>query len=89
MLQNAPLSVLIYASGGFMSYSSGIFSCGNTQITTTKLNHAVQLIGYDTNGNYIIKNSWGKSWGKNGIGIVNKNSDCGISMRVYSFEGGQ
>jgi C1A family cysteine protease len=68
-------------------YQSGIYSdpdCG------FKLDHGVLVVGYgydkDLNMKYwIIKNSWGKSWGENGyIRILRDSTDnrglCGIAM---------
>lgn len=89
LIAAAPVAALFYASdGGFPSYSSGVFSC-STEIYASDLNHAVTVVGYDSDGNYIIKNSWGKSWGTNGFGVVNKDpaKNCGINIRVYYFAG--
>ena len=67
----------------FQFYSSGIYSDPNC--TGENINHAVIVIGYgstvDGQDYYTIKNSWGKSWGMNGIGFIarNKGNMCGIS----------
>lgn len=39
-------------------------------MTEPDINHYVQVIGYDSNGNYIIKNSWGIYWGDNGYATI-------------------
>ena len=66
-LQNQPLSIAIASSSSvFMQYKSGIISssaCG------TSVNHAVNLVGYGSdNGRdfWIVRNSWGTSWGEKG-----------------------
>ena len=83
-----PVSVAIQANKrSFQMYQSGIYSdpdCG------FKLDHGVLVVGYgydkDLNMKYwIIKNSWGKSWGENGyIRILRDSTDnrglCGIAM---------
>lgn len=63
----------------FRLYSSGILSssaCG------TALDHAVTAVGYGTsNGQnyFIIKNSWGTSWGEQGyIRILDNGAGAGI-----------
>ncbi|EPS60205.1 hypothetical protein M569_14597, partial [Genlisea aurea] len=80
-----PVSVGI--SGGdapFQFYSQGIF----TGPCSTSLDHAVLIVGYDSkNGKdyWIVKNSWGKSWGMDGYMYVqrntgNQNGICEINM---------
>ncbi|XP_044462418.1 zingipain-2-like [Mangifera indica] len=79
-----PVSVAIDASG-IKYYSGGVFDgdCG------TSLNHAVTIIGYGTADDgteyWLIKNSWGESWGENGYMRIKKDADaaeglCGLAM---------
>jgi len=67
----------------FQHYKSGILndtSCG------TALNHAITAVGYGTtNGTdyYIVRNSWGTSWGNKGyiqIAAVPGKGICGIQQ---------
>ena len=78
-----PISVAIEADKFvFQMYSSGIFneeSCG------TNLDHAVALVGYGSeNGQdyYILRNSWGTTWGEDGYMKIATNGDgdgiCGV-----------
>lgn len=87
LLAAAPVGVLIYADDGFQAYSSGVYTgCPSTFSTSFgKINHAVVIVGYDSNGNYIVKNSWGTTWGQNGFGVVSATNDCAISAYVYSY----
>jgi len=83
-LQNGPVSVAIEADKqDFQSYSSGILSgtgCG------TNLDHGVLCVGWGSESGqdyWLVKNSWGESWGDNGyIKLAVENSDpkgtCGI-----------
>lgn len=57
----------------------GVLKCNVT--SAPSLNHIVEVVGYDTNGNWIIKNSWGRTWGVNGFAYVSSVEDC--SMRLY------
>jgi len=67
----------------FYSYKSGIFDsedCG------TNLSHAVNIVGYGTDKDsgkvyYIVRNSWGTTWGEEGyirIAAVDGDGICGI-----------
>jgi cathepsin L len=76
-LSRAPVSVAIEASGrAFQSYRSGVFSgpCGRN------LDHAVLAVGFTGNA-YIVKNSWGTSWGEGGyIRMARPQNTCGIQQ---------
>lgn len=79
-----PLSVSIEADKSvFQSYSSGIF---NSSKCGTSLDHAVLVVGYGSSGSteyWIMKNSWGKSWGESGymrMEIESGKGVCGVQM---------
>merc|ERR1712048_421662 len=76
-----PVSVAIEADQtAFQHYKSGTFDgiCG------TKLDHGVLAVGY-TSDAFIVKNSWGATWGMKGyINMkrgVSKKGICGIAMQ--------
>ncbi len=83
-----PVAIAIEADqSSFQLYRSGVFtgSCG------TSLDHGVLLVGYGTSSGtdyYIMKNSWGTTWGENGYmrmgrGSQYNNGDgqCGLLMQ--------
>jgi hypothetical protein len=77
-LASTPVSVCVDASGGFQSYHSGVFSgpCG------TRINHAILAVGY-TSQYWIVKNSWGTSWGSSGyIYMARGKNLCGIQSHL-------
>jgi C1A family cysteine protease len=76
-----PVSVIVDASE-WQNYIGGVFKCTSSP---TSYNHAVLVVGYNTDptlGDYwIVKNSWGTGWGEQGyIRIArNKGNVCGIA----------
>ncbi|KAK4274664.1 hypothetical protein QN277_017855 [Acacia crassicarpa] len=85
---NQPVSVAIEAGGReFQLYVSGVFTgrCG------TALDHGVAAVGYGTENGvdyWIVKNSWGSSWGEEGYIRMERNvgktntGKCGIAMQA-------
>ena len=79
-----PVSIAVEADqSAWQLYKTGTVSkdCG------TNLDHGVLAVGYDTTQNppfWIVKNSWGASWGMSGyIQIAQSSGDgvCGINMQ--------
>ena len=79
-IAQGPVSVTIEADRYvFQMYTGGVLnstSCG------TSLDHAVAAVGYGVENGveyYLVRNSWGASWGENGyIKIATQASGAGI-----------
>jgi C1A family cysteine protease len=73
-----PTSVAIEADQmAFQSYTSGVITTG----CGTNLDHGVLAVGYGTLGGkdfFLVKNSWGASWGDAGYVRIGTNNVCGI-----------
>jgi len=78
-LENGPVSVAIEADKSvFQLYKGGVITsraCGKS------LDHGVLAVGYGTEDNeayWLVKNSWGASWGVKGYVKIGEKDICGI-----------
>jgi C1A family cysteine protease len=84
-IAKGPTSVTVEADRtAFQHYTSGIL---NSAACGTNLDHAITAVGYGTEGGvdfYIVRNSWGASWGDHGYlriaAIENTVGICGIQQ---------
>lgn len=87
-IAQGPVSVAIEADAFvFQFYAGGVL---NSQQCGTELDHGVVAVGYDVDGSgkpyYLVRNSWGASWGLGGyvrVAIVDGPGICGIQMEPY------
>lgn len=84
-IQKGVVTVTIEADKSvFQHYKSGIF---DTKACGTSLDHAVAAVGFGNEGGkdyYIVRNSWGASWGDKGyikIAAEEGKGICGIQMQ--------
>ena len=75
----------VAAGGAFSQYKGGIFSgCSST----AEPDHAVVVVGYGSQDGvdfWLVKNSWGSSWGENGYIRVKRGVQmCGIGGGVVT-----
>lgn len=68
----------VYANTGFSYYSSGTYS-GCPANSASYINHAILLYGWDSSGNWLVRNQWGSTWGVGGNMVLSSTYDCGMS----------
>jgi len=83
-----PVCIAIDASHySFQLYKSGIYD--EKSCSSTSLDHGVGCVGFGSEGGvayWIVRNSWGESWGENGYirMIKDKSNQCGeATMACY------
>ncbi|CRK86768.1 CLUMA_CG000600, isoform A [Clunio marinus] len=82
-----PVAVAINAAPSLTNYRSGVYY---NRRCSKSINHAVLLVGYGHDKKskldyWLVKNSWGSSWGEKGYVRMarNKRSHCGIASEVF------
>jgi len=85
-VQNQPVAVAIDASkNSFQLYKSGIYY--ESSCSSSRLDHGVLAVGYGADGSnqyWVVKNSWGTSWGLSGYIHMAKgrSNNCGIATEA-------
>lgn len=83
LFTRGPLYVTIYASPAFASYTSGIYTDSQGECDNMESNHALLLVGYGVEAGqeyWILKNSWGESYGENGYVRISRGVNlCNIA----------
>ena len=61
------IAASVKVTPAFQAYKSGIFDEHTSVSGPNDVNHAVTIVGWDDTKNaYLVKNSWGPSWGEHG-----------------------
>ncbi len=72
MCKHGPLTVAVRVTPAFQAYVGGVFN----EKASGPINHGVTLIGWDDQKQaWLIKNSWGTSWGDQGYMWIHYNSN--------------
>ena len=79
-----PMAISVAASQ-WSSYGGGVFT-GCTGTTGAVVNHAVQLVGYSADY-WLIRNSWGSSWGDFGFMKVSRSKDSTFATDTSPLSG--
>lgn len=82
----APAATYVSISPAFQMYAGGVFDASQC---TTAVNHVIAVVGYNDTGKYwVIKNSWGTTWGEGGFVRLpytgNDEGPCGLQMFAFS-----
>lgn len=87
LAQTGPLSIAVNAEP-FQYYYGGILDLDSYDCDPDGLNHGVAIVGYGSENGveyWIVRNSWGRSWGENGyIRLRLGKGVCGVNQYVIS-----
>lgn len=92
------IDAAVYVDDAFVDYESGVFSDSYASPITaieyhTPTNHAISLIGWDDDaggegqGAWILRNSWGPTWGADGYMLIDYTSAAVATSGTYLVYG--
>ena len=87
LYETGPLAIALNADP-LQTYTSGILDVTSARCPISGINHAVLLVGYGYDSStkidyWLIKNSWGSSWGESGYFRIRRgNGTCGVNCYV-------
>lgn len=83
VFEKGPVSVAFQVVDDFGAYSSGVYTSSTCENGPADVNHAVLAVGYGVENGmdyWLVKNSWGTSWGDNGFFKIERGVNmCGIA----------
>lgn len=83
-LQKGPLVTTLSVYADFMSYGAGVYKHTTGEYLG---GHAVSLVGYDdAKRAWIIRNSWGPTWGESGFGYISYDDESGIANETWGYQ---
>lgn len=86
LLVNAPTANEALVDNSFYSFvGTNTFNCSYYVYHDGDLNSALNVVGYTTKKEWIVKYYRGLSWGANGYMIMKSGRDCGIRRKVYQI----
>jgi len=81
-----PVSICFDVVDDFQNYDGGVYSSTECGTGPGDVNHAVLIVGYNVTADssktpyWIVKNSWGDSWGLDGyFWILKGQNECGLT----------
>jgi C1A family cysteine protease len=86
LVSYGPISVACDASE-WSSYSGGVMTSSSCSSSGRKLDHAIQVVGYNEDAStpyWIVRNSWDTTWGEDGyIYLKMGDNTCGIADAAW------
>jgi len=99
IISNGVVDAAVYVDTAFENYNGGVHDDSNNDCDGgwyTTSNHAISLVGWDDNppegggGVWILRNSWGTSWGESGYMRIRYDAavvHCAVCYMTYTPSG--
>ncbi|WP_243438847.1 C1 family peptidase [Fundidesulfovibrio soli] len=102
IMANGPVDAAVNVTSAFDAYNGGVYQddqagCPGYDCAYTTTNHAITLVGWNDNGDaanngyWILRNSWGTSWGEQGYMRIKYGSarvSCSVAYLTYPRQTG-
>ena len=102
IMANGPVDAAVNVTSAFDAYTGGVYQdnqtgCPGSDCAYTITNHAIALVGWNDNGDaanngyWILRNSWGTSWGEQGYMRIKYGSarvSCSVAYLTYPRQTG-
>ncbi len=86
LIEHGPLIICVLVRPDFNSYHWGVYRPGQYDVVG---GHVVNIVGYDDSRQcWLIRNSWGDSWGRGGYIRVAYDAFTGENKFIWPFYGG-
>jgi C1A family cysteine protease len=68
--QQGPILAALQVDSGWDNATTNGGKIDVFKPSTVRGGHAIAIVGYRTDGRFIVRNSWGTTWGDNGFGYL-------------------
>ncbi len=89
IIDHGPVAAAVCVGANFYAYQNGVLAMSDVCDENNPVNHGIVLVGWnDSDGAWILRNSWGADWGENGyMRIKYATSMVGFAANYIVYNG--